>query len=441
MNITLVVSIDSNVYSGFKRPKIKNLPLGLAYIAAKLLQDGHKVSIIDPLVEELDFDTTIQKILDTNPHIVGTSATTPVIVNALEVLQAVKLKDRSIWTVIGGPHISATAFQTLSDNIDFLDFVTIGEGEHTISELVNKLESRNFDNIKGLGFVKTQNIVINECREPEKNLDIFPFPARNLFSVSKYINTIRFNQDETPHISLTSSRGCVGKCTFCGSNTTWGRFARFRSPQNIINEIIECNKLFNSEHFIFVDDTFTTNRNHLKSICTKITELPFKLQMFCSSRVDTIDREKLEYLKKAGCYCVTYGIESGDDDILQLMGKHTNVSMIKNAIKMTKEVGIQTHGSFIIGNYNDTRETIQKTIQLAIDLELDQVQFSILVPLPGTICYDLAKQENSFRCNPTDFKSFFWYYSVVANMTKDVMDSELIDLQKEAYFKWNQSKC
>ncbi|OYT16007.1 MAG: hypothetical protein B7C24_10190 [Bacteroidetes bacterium 4572_77] len=436
MDVTLINVPDSDVYEKFKRPDIKNLPLGLAYIAGILEVEGHNVKIIDTVVNEISHNEMIEQAAQAD--VVGVSSTTPIITNALNVLKDVKSKNPDVITIIGGPHVSAVPQQVAIEK--FVDFVVVGEGENTISELLTCLDQGSSEyKVKGLYFENEDELIFTGPRELKKDISIFPFPARHLFDVDKYVNEIRFDGKKSP-ISLTSSRGCMGKCTFCGSNTTWGRTVRFRSPQNIVNEIIYCHEKYGSTGFIFVDDTFTVNRKHVIETCKLICNLPFKIEMFCSSRVDTIDIEKLEWMKKAGCYCITYGIESGNTEILKLMKKNTTVEMIRKAVDITQKIGIQTHGSFILGNYNDTLETINQTIDLAIDLNLDQAQFSILIPLPGTECYKIAQKINAFRCDPTDYKSFFWYYSVVANMTDGVTDKELLDLQKTAYRKWEVSK-
>jgi anaerobic magnesium-protoporphyrin IX monomethyl ester cyclase len=440
MNVTLINVPDSDVYQKFKRPEIKNLPLGLAYIAGSLEKAEHNVTIVDGCVEQMSIDGIVEKVLNTNPELVGTSATTPVISNALEVLEKIKWNDPSIATVIGGPHISATASQTISDNTNVVDFAVVGEGENTILEIIDYLDgNRDLEHIDGLVYFTKGAICKGNSRKLIDDLDTIPFPARHLFDVGKYVNAIRFDGTKPP-ISLTSSRGCFGKCTFCGSQTTWGRKVRFRSPQNIIDEIKYCHKNYGSTSFIFVDDTFTANRKHVIDTCKLIIKLPFQVEMFCSSRVDTIDDEKLDWLKQAGCDCITYGIESGDTDILKIMKKNTTVDMIRKAVDITKGHRIKTHGSFILGNFGDTHDTINATVDLAINLGLDQAQFTVLIPLPGTECYEQAIEFDRFKCEPEDFKSFFWYYSVVANMTDGVTDEELLNYQKEAYRKFRLSK-
>jgi anaerobic magnesium-protoporphyrin IX monomethyl ester cyclase len=436
MDVTLINVPDSDVYQKFKRPNIKNLPLGLAYIAGALETEGYEVEIIDAVVNKIDYEDIAEEAAWAD--VVGISSTTPTIINALDILKRIKSKNPDVITVIGGPHVSAVPQQVVIK--DYVDYVVIGEGENTITEL-----ARNFDFgfpeevVSGICYMENGEIFFTEPRKLEKDISTFSFPARHLFDVKKYVNEIRFDGKKPP-ISLTSSRGCMGKCTFCGSSTTWGRTVRFRSPQNVVNEIVDCYEKYDSTGFIFVDDTFTVNRKHVIETCKLICDLPFKIDIFCSSRVDTIDEEKLKWMKKAGCDCITYGIESGDNEILKLMKKNTTVDMIKNAVSLTQENGIKTHGSFILGNYGDTLQTINQTIDLAIDLDLNQAQFSILVPLPGTECYQIAIENNIFKCDPRDYKSFFWYYSVVANMTDGVTDEELLELQKMAYKKWEASR-
>jgi len=238
---------------------------------------------------------------------------------------------------------------------------------------------------------------------------------------------------------MVSSRGCPGKCTFCGSKSTWGRVVRFRSADDVVHEMLECAEKHNVTNIVFSDDTFTLQRKHTIDICKKILELPYVYKIYCSSRPNTISVDRLVWLKKAGVYCITFGIESGNDEILRKMKKQTTVNMIREAVEMTKNAGVSVHGSFIIGNLGDTEETIEETIQFAIDLNLDQVQFSILVPLPGTELFEVAKDMNAFRAEPKKYESFFWYYSVPANLTA-LPDERLIELQENAYKRWKTSK-
>jgi anaerobic magnesium-protoporphyrin IX monomethyl ester cyclase len=440
VNITLVHPINGTVYSRFKRALIKRLPIGLAYVAAYLEQNGHKIYVIDGDALDLDIDSTVEEILKTKPDAIGVTATTPIIHNAMDIISKVKERDKRIFAFIGGPHVSAMPQETLLMGKGFLDAIVFGEGEESCLELVNQRERNGFltDPIAGTGFFNTDgNMVIGPQRPFKDNLDVFPFPARHLFPLQKYVDQTKFGPEV--YTLMTTSRGCPYKCTFCGSQITWRRKTRLRSPINVVNEVKECVERYGITNFTFCDDTFTFDKNHAIEVCRLISELPYKIRLFCSSRANTISADRLSWLKKAGCYSITFGLESGNDIVLKRMKKGTNVKMIKNAVNMTKAAGIEVHGSFIIGFEGESEETIEETISFAIGLDLDQIQFSILVPLPGTECFSHAREQNAFRCSPDDFTSFYWYYSVPANMTS-VSDERLIELQRSAYERWNASK-
>lgn len=431
MKIVLVNLPDIDIYHKFKRKKIKNLPLGLAYIAAFLESNGYDISIIDSIAMNLNMKDTLNKALEMNPDVIGTGATTPMIGGCIKFLEMVKEIKPLIHTIIGGPHISALPIETLNDNIGIIDYVVFGEGEYSCLEIIKRIQSSDTSNtpISGVGFVYNGNAIIGNKRKLEEDLDVFPFPARHLLQVNEYGNEILFKDGKC--ISLISSRGCPSNCTFCASKVTWGRRVRFRSPENIVNEIRYCINRYHINNFIFLDDTFTLNKDRVIAICKRIINLPSKISIYCSSRINTINKEMLVWLKKAGCFCLTFGIESGDDKILKRMKKDITTKMITKSISLAKECDIKCHGSFIIGNIGDTRETINNTIEFAKSLDLDYIQYSILTPYPGTECYDEAKRRHKLDCDK-GFDSFYWYYSVVANMT-DLPDSELIEIQRKAY--------
>jgi anaerobic magnesium-protoporphyrin IX monomethyl ester cyclase len=440
LKITLVNPISGSVYSQFRRALIKRLPIGLAYVASYLETNGHEVSVIDADTLDLEIDGTVEKIMRTAPDAVGVTATTPIINNAFNIIQRIKDRDKRIYTFVGGPHVSAMPAETLQSGRSFLDYVVFGEGEDSCLELVRCIGQNGPLSMpmEGVGYINDDGKIIIGTQRPFKNnLDLFPFPARHLFPMSKYVDHTKFG-DEL-YTLITTSRGCPYECTFCGSQITWHKKTRLRSPQNVVQELKECVEKYDITNFTFCDDTFTLNKRHAIEICRLITELPYKIRLFCSSRVNTVSEDRLDWLKKAGCYCITFGLESGNDVILNKMKKGINIEMIRRAVAMTKEAGIEVHGSFILGFEDEDEQTIEDTISFALSLNLDQIQFSILVPLPGTECYTHAHERNAFRCRPDDFTSFYWYYSVPANMTK-IADERLIELQRSAYERYNASK-
>jgi anaerobic magnesium-protoporphyrin IX monomethyl ester cyclase len=440
LKITLVNPISGSVYSQFRRALIKRLPLGLAYVASYLESNGHIVSVVDADALDLEIDSTIEEVMRTAPDAVGVTATTPLINNAFNIIQRIKERDKRIITFVGGPHVSAMPEGTLQAGRGFLDYVVFGEGEDSCLELLRCIEGGGAlsEPLQGIGFMNGNGEAVIGLQRPFKNdLDLFPFPARHLFPMDRYVDHTKFG-DEL-YTLMTTSRGCPYECTFCGSQITWQKKTRLRSPENVVLELKECVEKYGITNFTFCDDTFTLNKHHAIEICRLISELPYKIRLFCSSRVNTISEDRLFWLKKAGCYCITFGLESGNDAVLKKMKKGITVEMIKRAVAMTKEAGIEVHGSFILGFEDEDEQTMEDTISFAVALSLDQIQFSILVPLPGTECYTHAGERNAFRCSPDDFTSFYWYYSVPANMTR-VSDERLIELQKSAYERYNASK-
>ena len=440
MNITLVHPVNGTVYAGFKRSLIKRLPLGLAYVAAYLEMKGHRVSVVDADALDLTMEESVEEVMKTRPDAVGVTATTPIIHNALQIIEEVKKQDRTVRTFIGGPHVSAMPDETLAMGRGFLDAIVFGEGEESARELIRAFEGGDSftEPIQGVGFLDAKgNTVMGPPRPFQPDLDVFPFPARHLFPMEKYVDHTKFGSEV--YTLMTTSRGCPYECTFCGSQITWKRKTRLRSPANVAAEVRECVERYGVTNFTFCDDTFTLNKAHVAEVCRLIAELPYPVRLFCSSRVNTISEDRLKWLKGAGCYCLTFGIESGNDGILKRMQKGTTVEMIRKAVRMTKDAGIEVHGSFIIGFDGEDESTVEDTISFALDLDIDQVQFSILVPLPGTECYRLAEEKQAFRCRPDDFTSFYWYYSVPANLTS-LPDERLVELQRLAYDRWNETR-
>jgi anaerobic magnesium-protoporphyrin IX monomethyl ester cyclase len=440
VNVTLINPPSGSVYSKFQRAVIKRLPLGLSYIAAYLARNGHDVNVVDAEALDLTPDEAVLAALQADPEMVGVTATTPIIHSALHIIRQIKMSSGKVHTMLGGPHASAMPEETLRAGSGYLDYVIFGEGEKSALDVVNAIEKGIHYRyaIDGVAFLDHEgNVIRGEDRPFEEDLDSYPMPARSLFPMERYLDKTKFGEE--PYTLVTTSRGCPYSCTFCGSQTTWKRTTRFRSPENVLQEIRECVERYGIRNFVFVDDTFTLQRKRTIDICRKISELPYAIRIFCSSRANTISEDRLYWLKKAGCYCLSFGLESGSDAVLGRMRKGITVNAVRKALAMTKKAGVATHGSFIIGYDGETEDTIEETIRFSIDLGLDQAQFSILVPFPGTECFDIAKKRSAFRCPPDDFTSFYWYYSVPANLTH-VSDERLLTLQKEAYERWNASK-
>lgn len=394
-----------------KRLGISTPPLGLGYLAAMLRERGFKVKIVDDLVEKLSFSELLNRIKDAT--IVGITSTTPTFSAALRYACAIKRRLPHTFIVLGGVHVTFMPYQALKNTC--VDAVCIGEGEYTLVELAERVEAgRSLEGLKGLiykdygnerGWENGMNdcdencsikqrdntrIINNGPREFIQDLDSLPFPAYDLMPLEKY--TVLGQRLE--HFPMITSRGCPFGCRYCSSSLFLGRKFRARSPKNVVDEIEWLVDDFKAKYIAFSDDTFTLSKRRVIEICDEIIKRNLDIKWSCSSRVDTISKELLEKMKKAGCSAIYYGVESASQRVLNYYKKRINLDRVKEAVKLTKKVGMETICSFIIGSPYETKEDMKETLKFALKLNPDYAQFSILTPYPGTDIYQEAKEKN-----------------------------------------------
>jgi len=427
MRILLIHPSNLKVYEKMDKKGSKTPPIGIMYLAGVLRKNGYNVEILDAEADSLTLDQTVSSSLKHDPDLIGITCTTPLIESATEISKKIKEQKPGTVTVLGGPHITALPQETLEQ--PSIDYIVCGEGELTLLELVQALErSKPVETIRGIGFKRGRESIINPPRQLIEDLNSLPFPARDLVPKERYVHMV-FGPRE-PFTVIVSSRGCPFQCIFCASNITFGKRARFRTPTNVADEIEDAMHRLNIARFVFSDDTFTLNKRRTIEICKEIMRRRLDISFVCSSRVDTIDEERLRYLKKAGCFMVTYGVESGDDGILNKIKKGITVSQSRRAIELTRKYGLKTIASYMIGNVGETRETVEKTLKLAGLLKTDVAQFSIATPFPGTEFWRIAKEEGRIR--PVEFSDYGWYYKVVYDH-ESLDPAELVEFQKLAY--------
>jgi len=426
MNIALIYPYAATAHSKLDKKSAKGMPIGIAYLGAYLEKEGHNMNLVDAEALDLSIEDTIKEALKNNPKLVGISCETVSIMEAYKLVKKIKEENPEIKTMIGGSHASSTPKKTLSSS-EYLDFVIYGEGEITLLELVKAIEeNKSFEDINGLVYKKNNEIIINKPRKLIENLDSIPFPARHLLPLNKYIHSIFW---EKTTIMITS-RGCPNNCIFCGSKMTFGRRARFRSVKNVIKEIDEIVNKFKIKNIVMNDDTFTLNKQRTIKICKEIIKNNFDIKFLCASRVNTMDQEVADYLEKAGCKIVTFGIESGDEQILKNIKKGIDLNQVKKAVEAVKNTSMEAHGSFMFGNPGETEETMKKTIEFAKSLPLDKYQFSITTPFPGTELWDIAKKEGGIK---TEDFSQFYFYNCVSYVPTGLTEKKIKEYQKKAY--------
>jgi radical SAM superfamily enzyme YgiQ (UPF0313 family) len=361
-----------------------NPPLGLAYIAAMCLKKGYEVEIIDALAEDLTPAELKQRIIKINPGIVGVTATTPMINNAFEVLKLVKESSGLTLTVLGGPHITAEPFFTMNECKE-LDIGVLGEGEDTFAELIKTYltSNRSLGEIKGIIYRKDGQIITNPPRISIKNLDDIPFPAYHLLPMRLY-SPSPFNYRRQPAVPIICSRGCPFQCIFC-TKGLFGNSVRRLSPRKVYEQVKYLVDNYKIREVHFYDDTFILDEGWVKEVCSYLEKL--NILWWCNGRVDIMTKEILSSLKKAGCYRIYYGVESGNEKSLKVLKKVTSIKKIKNAFKITQETNIETGAFMMLGIPGENREDMQRSIDFVKEIKADHAVFSVLTPYPGTEIY------------------------------------------------------
>lgn len=387
MDTLLINPYDENAVKnglGFVSP-----PLNLMYLGGALEDDSYKVKIVDDDFKQLGIKKISKILSKLNPTLVGVTATTSTIKNALEYVKLAKNLLPDSLTVIGGPHPTFTPFETLKSCPE-LDVVVMGEGEKTMVELAGKsLDENNgkLKEVKGITYRDDGNIKANPPRELIKDLDSLPFPARHLVPFESYGTTQGKSSD------MITSRGCVFNCGYCSSSLIMGKKFRTRSPENVVDEIEQLVERYKLENIAFMDDTFMLDKRRANAIADEIKNRGLDIGFVASSRVDMVNKSLLEKLRSAGLRTLYYGVESGSQRILDLMKKGITLKQAENAVRAAKDVGVEVLTSFILGYPGETYEEMDKTIDFSIKLNADYSQFSILTPFPGTPIYHELKEK------------------------------------------------
>lgn len=372
-------------------------PLGLGYLGAVLKSRGHEVRILDMEPLKIGFRELPGAIREFSPRLVGVSFMTSQHGNAMRCFSVVRSGAPGAATVAGGIHVSALPAEVMQ-NAD-IDFAVVGEGENTLLELVESLDAGppEWRKIPGLVFRDDGETIFNPPRELIENLDDVPMPLWEELSRARYTDIPTGLGREVEFFPLITGRGCPNECNFCASNIVFRRKLRMRSPENVFQEMKVLYDRFGARHFNFLDDTLTIRKNDVMRLCEMVVDEGWDVEWRCTARVDTVDLELLKTMKRAGCRMVTYGVESGDPQILRNIRKKIDLEQVKKAFRLTREAGLQSMGLFMVGNLGETRESVQKTIEFIKELDADYASCSILTPFPGTDIYRIAKERGWLR--------------------------------------------
>lgn len=394
----------SYINSVYKNSKMKTVMatfpfVGTAVLAGAVNMHGHDVAVADLNITNDPDGYLISKLESFNPDYVGISFTTPLFNEVKKIVEIVKNFNKEIIVIAGGPHASAMPQQTLENTL--LDIIVIGEGDHTIVEI---LSGKEWKSIQGIMFKNEKNLISTPPRNLIENMNDLPYPAWHLYDVSKYRGTPLFNR-RNPLGFFETSRGCFSRCAYCSSRNIFGMKFRCKTPERVVDEIEYMLKIgFREIHPI--DDGFTTNIDRAKAICNEIIKRGIKMPWYPQGglRVDRVNKELFDLMYKAGCYRIPFGIESGSQLILDNVKKGIKLEQVVNAVKWANEAGLETLGYFMLGLPGETVETIEETISFSQKLNLHYAKFALTIPLPGSPLYDDWKKSNLIKTN--DWEKF-----------------------------------
>jgi anaerobic magnesium-protoporphyrin IX monomethyl ester cyclase len=367
--------------------------LGLAYIAASLRDQGHHVRIIDAEILDASLSQVEVDIRTFDPEVIGMTVYITNMRRCATVARIAKAVNPAITVVFGGPQVSV--FPEEGFKSPDVDMIVLSEGEIVIRNVMNALgDEEKLREVKGIWFrARTGEIVRNEREGLAGDLDLFPRPALDLYDMGAYYPPVHIRGKKVAH--LLTSRGCPFECTFCETKLTFGRSFRYHSTDRVLQEIEEL-VAQGYDSFQFYDDIFTINKKRVEDLCLGILARGLKIQWMCFTRTNCVTPEMLTLMKQSGCYLITFGGESGDDELLKLIKKSLTVKKNFEGIRMTREAGILTFSSFMLGLPTETPEQTMKSIQFALDSRLDYAVFPITEPYPGTELWVDAKKYGTF---------------------------------------------
>lgn len=409
----LLIKPSCTVYKSDPTLPAATLPFGIAYLASYLLSKGEQVKVIDSLSEGIGCiekeknctkiglsDEEIEKrIRGFNPDIVGiTSMFTAFSQDAHDLARLIKKTNPDVKVILGGAHASIYPRLTMKDRN--IDMVIEGEGEETFWQVVQALKKgKDCDDIAGTVIRKGKKIIINPPRQPIKDLDMLPFPAYDLFPMETYLKVAEGSPFlmRSKQCSIISSRGCPGDCSYCSIHSVWGYTWRGRSPRNVVDEMEFLIKNYGVKELAFLDDSVACSKERMGKICDEIIKRELDIKWSTPNGIShwTLDEPLLDKMKASGCYRITFGIESGNLKTREFIGWKKNFSLeqAKRITKYANKIGLWTISTFIIGFPYEDENSINDTINFAIESGTDFAAFFLLMPFPGTRVYEVFKKE------------------------------------------------
>ena len=407
-------------------------PLGIMHIASYIREHGHQARILDLQPGGTDIAEAVQQTVSFHPDVIGLSAMTINCLNAKRIAEELKGAGCKAPIVLGGAHMTAVPVQTMRA-FESVEYGVIGEGEITFLDLIETLaDHRPVAGVQGLVWRDaTGAVVMNDRRPFIENLDSLPIPAWDLLEgfPDRYPSSL-LESKRVPAAGIMTSRGCPFSCTFC-DNRVFGTKVRHFSADYSLRMIRHLVSEYAIKDLMVLDDNFLLDREKLFTICDTMISEGIDLSWYCIAHAKSMTPDRLHAIKKAGCWFVEMGIESGNDEILKRIRKKTDSQEIASAARAARKAGLMTKGNFIFGLPGETLRTLEETIQFALDIDIDFFQQSFLTAWPGCQIHS-----ELYTLDGTGGGIESWgmlAHQRVTHVPEGMTEDELIKLSKQAF--------
>jgi radical SAM superfamily enzyme YgiQ (UPF0313 family) len=379
-----------SIEDGYEFVKVitNNSPsLGLLYLAAEVRQHGYEPEIIESNIMNLSIDGVVERVLQSAPAYVGITLFTVGVANSARIAKRIKASLPDTQIIIGGPHVSSMGRETMERYPQF-DYAVLGEGEKTLIDLLAAIENdTSMDEVPELIYRDGAFLKQTCGRAINRDLDYLPMPAWDL--LPRFPNAYKpaiYDYPRGPVATIAASRGCPFHCKFCDTST-FGDRVRYYSPKKVVEMMQYLKQNYGIRHVMFVDDLFLASRKRASEFSQRLIDLKLNMTWSCTSRVDTVHADVLALMKQAGCWEISFGLESGSQEMLEKMVKSAKIKDSKHALKLTAEAGIRSKGLFMLGYPGETAESIEETKQFVRDIPMTIMNLTKFTPYPGSPIY------------------------------------------------------
>ena len=413
-------------------------PLGLCSLAAWVEQHGHQAFIHDCYAHPDDYEKIYDMVRTEQPEFVGFTATTSAFLDGIRIAEKIKAIAPNTTIICGGAHISALR-ESLMKDYPVIDFGVVGEGENTLLYLMQQdlqgAEAPGPFEQHGLLYRKDGQVVFTGFlpRQEALDLDTLPYPAyEKLAGFPDAYNLPIFNYPKGPGTTIVSSRGCPYTCSYC-DRTVFKSSFRYNSPDYMLKMLLNLKERYGIRHINFYDDLFTLHKKRVVGFCNLMIERKTGVTFNCAVRAEHIDLDLLKLMKKAGCWMISLGIETGDPELLKMHRSNSDLDMIRDKVKLIKQAGIRTKGLFIMGLPGETEESIDRTFNYALELPLDDLNLAKYTPFPGAPSYEGVREHGTFD-EDWELMNCVNFVFIPNGLTKERMEVRY----KEFYYRHHQ---